>query len=97
MTRIPTVNFTELTEISKNVYLDKGLEEPIQLFPRWVASATLNNRNTRRNTSAHMIAGDSMLERRINVAPEFPNKIFKRDELATTSDVLDILGVQVGD
>jgi hypothetical protein len=40
-----------------------------------------------------MIAGDSRLERKINVAPEFPKRIFERNELATTDDVMNILGL----
>lgn len=44
-----------------------------------------------------MIAGDSLLERKINVAPEFPKHLFQRHELATTNDVLDIIGLQEGD
>ena len=36
-TRIPTVNYTQLKEISKTVYLDRGLQEPLELYPRWVA------------------------------------------------------------
>lgn len=44
-----------------------------------------------------MIAGDSLLERKINVAPEFPKHIFARNELATTMDVMNILGLEEGD
>jgi hypothetical protein len=41
-----------------------------------------------------MIAGDSRLERKINVAPEFPKTIFGRNEIATTTDVMKILGIE---
>ena len=57
-TRIPTVNFTELENISKTVYKDRGLQEPLELFPRWIAQANLINSVTRKTTSAHMVAGD---------------------------------------
>lgn len=75
MSRVPTVNFTQLLEIQKEAY--KGRESPIELFPRWVASTKLiNPSDKRKNTTANMIAGDSLLERRINVAPEFPKHLF---------------------
>ena len=44
-----------------------------------------------------MIAGDQRLERKINVAPEFPNRLYDRHEIATTTDVLNILGLKEGD
>jgi hypothetical protein len=37
MSRIPTANFTELSQIAENAYRNKGLESPIELFPRWIA------------------------------------------------------------
>ncbi len=43
-----------------------------------------------------MIAGDSHLERKINVAPEFPKNLFARHELVTTTDVMNILGLKAG-
>jgi len=49
------------------------------------------------NTTAYMIAGNSTLERIIGVGPEFPNKIFGKNELATTTDVMNLLGVKEGD
>jgi hypothetical protein len=38
-----------------------------------------------------MIAGDSELERRIEIAPEFPKITFNSGEVATTTDVMNIL------
>lgn len=97
MSRVPTVNFTELQEIADEAYQSKGFESPIELFPRWIAQTTLFNPAIKtKNTTAHMIAGDSLLERRINVAPAFPKTIFARNELATTFDVMNILGLQDG-
>lgn len=59
--------------------------------------STLYNPNDRsKNTTANMIAGDSKLERAINVAPRFPRNLFKQGELATTEDVVNLLGLQVG-
>lgn len=63
-----------------------------------MAQTTLFNTNSGHlNTTAYMIAGNSSLERMIGVAPEFPNKIFGRNELATTTDVMNLLGVKEGD
>lgn len=85
-----------MADIASQAY--QGKEIPIELFPRWMAQSTLFNTQVKdRNTTAYMIAGNSTLERMIGVAPEFPNKIFKRDEIATTTDVMDLLGVKQGD
>ena len=74
--KIPLMNFTRMVEIIDEVYTKKGIESPMNIFPRWVAQSTLVNPNKRsRNTTAHMVAGDSYLERKINVAPEFPKTI----------------------
>jgi len=43
-----------------------------------------------------MIAGDSYLERRINVAPEFPKMLLGRHEMITSSDVMRILDLVEG-
>jgi len=48
------------------------------------------------NTSAHMIAGDSYLERKINVAPEFPKMLLGRNEMITSGDVMRILDLKEG-
>lgn len=53
--------------------------------------------NKARNTTAHMIAGDSYLERKLNVAPTFPKNILGRHEMITSSDVMRILGLEEGD
>ncbi len=67
------------------------------MFPRWIAQTTLYNPSAKhKNTTAHMIAGDSHLERKINVAPEFPKSLFGRHELVTTTDVMKILGLKAG-
>lgn len=97
MSKNPTVNFTELQETVDNARINLGYESPIQLFPRWIALSTLYNPNDRsKNTTANMIAGNSKLERAINVAPRFPKNLFKQGELATTQDVVNLLGLQVG-
>ena len=48
-------------------------------------------------TSSYMIAGDSKLERNLGVAPGFPSRILKQDELITTNDIMTVLGVEEGD
>ena len=97
MSKIPTVNFTELEKTAIDAYSAQGLESPIELFPRWVAQSTLYNpENKQKSTTANLIAGNSKLERKINVAPLFPKNIFAQGELATTMDVLNILGLEEG-
>jgi len=73
------------------------METPIELFPRWIAQTTLFNPTLKtKNTTAHMIAGDSHLERKINVAPEFPKILFGRSEMSTSTDVMKILDLKEG-
>ena len=43
-----------------------------------------------------MIAGDSYLERKLNVAPEFPKMLLKRNEMITSTDVMRILHLEEG-
>lgn len=93
--KIPTVNFTALSEKANSIYANSS--HPIELFPRWIAQSTLYNpSNFVHNTSAHMIAGDSYLERKINVAPEFPKILLKRNEMVTSADVMRILNLEEG-
>ena len=49
------------------------------------------------NTSAYMIAGDTIRERNIGVAPKFPHIKMQRGEIATTKDIASVLGVKQGD
>lgn len=44
-----------------------------------------------------MIAGDSKKERNIGIAPGFPVRVLKQDELITTANILTVLGVEVGE
>ena len=44
-----------------------------------------------------MVVGDSKLERNIGIAPGFPVRVLQQDELVTTSDILTVLGLEVGD
>ena len=44
-----------------------------------------------------MIAGDSELERRIQIGHNFPNRILAQNEMITTTDVLQLLGQKIGD
>lgn len=92
----PSINFTQLDEKANRIY-DKVANPPIELFPRWIAQTTLfNPNNVMANTSAHMIAGDSYLERKINVAPEFPKMLPERNEIITSGDVMRILDLKEG-
>lgn len=43
-----------------------------------------------------MIAGDSYLERKIDVAPEFPKLLLDRHEMVTSADVMRILNLEEG-
>ena len=96
-TMIPTVNFTYLDDKARDIQ-KRSKEQPIELFPRWVASTTLFNPVNRTSyTTAHMIAGDSHLERKIGVAPEFPKLLLQRHEMITSTDVMKILGLQEGE
>ena len=69
----------------------------MELYPRWIAQANLINTVNHKTTSAHMVAGDQKLEWKIDVAPEMPKVNLKRHQLASTSDVLNILGLKRGD
>ena len=44
-----------------------------------------------------MLAGDSELEMKLGVAPGFPNVKLGRNDLVTTNDVLNLIGVSEGD
>lgn len=70
----------------------------MNIFPRWIATSYLFNPDQRtKNTTVHMVAGDSYLERKLDVAPDFPKTILKRGEIITTVDVMHILGLKEGD
>jgi hypothetical protein len=40
-----------------------------------------------------MVAGDQKLEWKIDVAPEMPKVVLARHQIATTQDVMNILGL----
>ena len=44
-----------------------------------------------------MVAGDSIRERNIGIAPGFPIKPLNRHELITTVDIASVLGLKVGE
>lgn len=44
-----------------------------------------------------MIAGDSLHERKVGLAPDFPQRQLARNELITTYDVMQVLQAEVGD
>lgn len=80
-----------------NDFKKKGRTSNVELFPRWMAQTTLSNPEMDISTSAYMIAGDSKLERKIQIARGFPNDILKKGEIVTTSDVMNLLNAEVGD
>ena len=59
--KIPFVNFTEISEVLDDFYGDR--ERPIEIFPRWIAQTNVLNGS--KKTSSYMVAGDSALERSI--------------------------------
>lgn len=69
----------------------------MRLFPRWFAQTKLMNLNKSKSTSAYMIAGDSLHERKIGHAVGFPIRQLHRHEAITTNDVMSVLGAKVGD
>ena len=54
------------------IYEKKGVEPPVGLFPRWYAQTKLENLSEGKYTSAYMVAGDSLHERKVGVASGFP-------------------------
>ena len=57
----------------------------------------LENPNVGTQTSAFMVAGDSLHERKIGLAKGFPIRELKRHEIITTTDVMSVLGTKPGD
>ena len=94
---MPFINYTQIAGDIDAIYDKKGVEPPVRLFPRWFAQTKLVNPEAGKFTSAYMIAGDSLHERKVGVAPGFPIRQLKRHEVITTNDVLSVLGAQVGD
>lgn len=67
------------------------------MFPRWLAQTKISNVERTSNTSAYMVAGDSIRERNIGVARGFPINKLGRHELITTQEIAHVLGVEEGD
>lgn len=94
---MPFINYTEIKEDIDAIYDKKGIPPPVGLFPRWYAQTKLENLKDQKFTSAYMVAGDSLHERKVGVAQGFPIRQLKRDEAITTNDVLSVLGAEIGD
>ena len=95
---LPFVNYTEMAADIDELYQKKGVEPPVGLFPRWFAQTTLQKpENADLYTTAYMIAGDSLHERKVGLAPDFPQRQLARNELITTYDVMQVLQAEVGD
>ena len=73
------------------------MEPPFDVFPRWIAQTKLSNEEGTKQTSAYLVAADTMLERQIIVGHEFPNIILQQNEMITTTDVIKLLGNEIGD
>jgi hypothetical protein len=67
------------------------------MSPRWIAQTRVFNPERTFNTSSYMVAGDSIRERNIGIAPGFPIRRLKRHELITTNDIAAVLGLKQGD
>ena len=95
MSNIPTVNFVELEKVIEKAYA--GVERPVEIFPRWMAQTVLYNTERTHKTQAYLIAGDQSLERNLGIAPGFPRMQLKKDEMITTTDVMSLLNLKVGE
>jgi hypothetical protein len=51
----------EIKTAIKDFY--KEMEPPFDVFPRWIAQTKLNNEEGTKQTSAYLVAADTMLER----------------------------------
>lgn len=95
LSKIPFVNYTLVEETLKNYYGDQ--EPPVELFPRWIAQTKLFNEAHSSQTGAYLVAVDTELERRIVIGHNFPNRVLGVNEMITTTDVLKLLGTQIGE
>jgi hypothetical protein len=95
LSKLPFVDFIEIKTAVKSFY--KDMEPPFDVFPRWIAQTKLSNEEGTKQTSAYLVAADTMLERQIIVGHEFPNIILQQNEMITTTDVIKLLGNEIGD
>ncbi len=61
LSKLPFVDFMEIKTAIKDFY--KEMEPPFDVFPRWIAQTKLNNEEGTKQTSAYLVAADTMLER----------------------------------
>lgn len=93
----PFINYTHINEHMEDVYQELDKESNIKLTPRWIAQTRIFNTERTLNTSSYMVAGDSIRERNIGIAPGFPIEKLERHELITTHDIANVLGLKIGD
>ena len=98
---MPVLNYTELndtlTEIERNGFRGKKEDIKARFFPRWSALSKIVNQKTRKQTSAIMVAGDSVLENQIGVSIGFPKIDLEQDEMIMLADVAEVLDLNNGD
>lgn len=92
---MPFINYTYIQEDIDHIYAKKGIEPPVGLFPRWFAQTKLIN--DEKFTTAYMIAGNSLDERRKGIGMGFPIRELHRHEIITTTDVMEVLDASPGD
>lgn len=61
LSKLPFVDFMEIKAAVKYFYAD--MEPPFDVFPRWIAQTKLSNEDGTKQTSAYLVAADTMLER----------------------------------
>ena len=91
---LPVLNFTEFNQTVQAAGHEKI---KARFFPRWNALSKVVNTNTKKQTSAVMVAGDSSLENSIGVAHGFPQLELGQDEVIMMQDVMEVLELRVGD
>ena len=95
LSKIPFVNFTLIEETLDEYYGE--MERPFEVFPRWIAQSKIFNDEGTRQSNAYVVAVDSVLERKIIVGHNFPNMVLEQGQMITTTDVLKLLGNNIGD
>ena len=68
----PFINYTEINAHMEGIYAELDKPMDVELTPRWIAQTRVFNTDRTFNTSSYMVAGDSIRERNIGIAPGFP-------------------------
>lgn len=98
MAWMPTVNFLELNKYLNKKYKELSINQNVNIFPRWMFQSTLSNKNKQSfRNHAYMIAGNVQRENKLGIAEGFPTQKLGKDDLITTKEVANSLGVTKGD